>query len=156
MQGLVTMCSSGASRSTTTAGTKLNQPVRNVYVRDRSVRDPDETEAQFIERQKAATQRFVNVEDRGQFKYDAKGDVIPDEELQKRISAMDSVLNVQTTNMLAKNTPEVLSFNLPGKLKIKRNWSINSPTMKVEKMNTDMPSLFAPRKANYRVGFPRS
>lgn len=164
------MCSSSSvKKSTAAASESLTKNVRvlaadpsrkNLIVGTSRVRT---TMDDFVKQQKAAVQKTVSVEDRGQFQYTdtSSGDIVRTPELQQQLKAKESTLNIITSAPKGGGsnsyTSQTTSYVVPAALKIKRNWSVKGPGgLAIPSMNTDMATTYArtdpiARKPNVRV-----
>lgn len=157
------MCSSKSVKQTAkSTGESL---VRNVTVRTTTpynTRYRDTSGAvkpieDFIAKEKEATKKFVDVEDRGQFQYESQqtGDIVQTQDIKDQLKAKESTLNVRMDSTGNRSTTQ--SFAVPAELRIKRNWSVKGPGgLSIPSMNVDRPTLFSrtdqsARKPNVRV-----
>lgn len=98
----------------------------------------------FIAKEKEATKKFVDVEDRGQFQYASQqtGDIVQTQDIKDQLKAKESTLNVTMTSQ--GNRRDMTSYVVPAELRIKRNWSVKGPGgLSIPSMNVDRPTLFS-------------
>lgn len=144
------MCSSRSVKSATKGASQ--SLVKNVNVRRTTSGlavlpggSTGKTMDDFIASQKKSMQKYVDVQDVGQFQYanDTTGDIVKTPEIEQQLKAKESTLNVRTSQV-GKQDVDIASYSIPAQLRIKRNWSVRGPGgVAIPSMNVNMPSLLS-------------